>query len=179
MARKKKNTKNADQLSLFDLDSPDEPNGYTTDQVANVTGLSLRQVDTWTSAGIVSASVVAGRGSGTTRYYSYRDILELNVAKKLKAIGQSREKIIENFAYVRDELKASVYNSILVCVDDKKAVITDKESVLTLASNLDKTGKGQGILNLNILNLSEIKKEVDNKLDNLGLEQEFILTTKA
>lgn len=172
--------KKEEQLSLLmDLDEPSEPR-YTTEEVAKITELSIRQVDTWTTEGIVLASVASGKGSGTTRYYSYRDILEFNIAKKLRAIGQSIEKIKENFAYVRDEIKSSVYDSILICEDDKRAVITDQESMLTLASNIGKrTGKGQGILNLNILNLSAVKKEIDENLGTLGLEPEFDLSNQA
>ena len=171
MVRGKKNQK---QLSLeLALDDVEEPSGYTTKQVARITGLSLRQVDTWTTLGIVFPSINNEKGSGTTRYYSYRDILELNVAKKLKDQGQSMDRILDNFSYVRNDLKASVYDSILICVDNQPAVITDEESMITLASGITKTGKGQGILNLNILNLSKVKQEVDDQMDDLEIAQQI------
>ncbi len=174
MARKKKNDNLQQSFEGFDsVEESQEPEGYTSEQVARITGLTLRQVDTWTTKEIVSASIDSGKGSGSTRYYSYRDILEFNVAQKLRGIGQDLDLILTNFLYVRDALKASVYDSILVCEDDKNAVIVDKESLITLAEKSTKAKPGQGILNLNILNLSEVKREVDENIGKLGLQEEL------
>ena len=48
--------------------------GYTGPEVCNITGISYRQLDHWTSTKLVDASIRNIKGSGYHRIYSFQDI---------------------------------------------------------------------------------------------------------
>ncbi len=165
-ARKKVNSR---QLALsLPEDNPNSQPGYSTEQVVRILGITMRKVNHWTLNGLVNASVVSAVGSGSTRYYNYSDILELNLVQKMRNVGIGLDRIKEIFSYVRNELKKNVHNSVIVFADGQPVVVGDEEELYTLASRTMKTMNGQGILNLNIISLPQVKKEVDGQIENLG-----------
>lgn len=54
--------------------------------VVALTGVSGRQVEYWALTGVVKPSVPAA-GKGTRRGYSFKDLVGLKVAKRLKDVG--------------------------------------------------------------------------------------------
>ena len=48
--------------------------GYTGPEVCNITGISYRQLDHWTTTKLIKASVRNIKGSGFHRIYSFNDI---------------------------------------------------------------------------------------------------------
>ncbi len=166
-ARKKANSQ---QMTLsLPVEDTYSHSGYSTEQVVRILKITLRKVDHWTQLGLVEASVLPAVGSGSARYYNYSDILEINLIQKMRDAGIGLEKIKENFAYVRRELKKNVYNSVFVFADGQPAVVGDEKELFTLASKTMKTSKGQGILNLNIISLPQVKREVDNQIEDMGI----------
>ena len=67
--------------------------GYRGPAVANIVGVSYRQLDHWTTTGLVRASVRDAQGSGTQRLYSFDDIVALRVIKRLRDAGVSLQRI--------------------------------------------------------------------------------------
>src|SRR4030042_299387 len=68
--------------------------------VIAVTGVSGRQVEHWATAGVVRPSIPAA-GKGTRRGYSFKDLVALRVAKRLKDEGISLQKIRKALSYLR------------------------------------------------------------------------------
>ncbi|MGA8570907.1 MAG: MerR family transcriptional regulator [Desulfobaccales bacterium] len=68
--------------------------------VMALTGVSGRQVEHWAATGIVRPSIAAA-GKGTRRGYSFKDLVALRVAKRLKDEGISLQKIRNALAYLR------------------------------------------------------------------------------
>jgi len=68
--------------------------------VIALTGVSGRQVEHWATAGVVRPSIPAA-GKGTRRGYSFKDLVALRVAKRLKDEGISLQKIRQALAYLR------------------------------------------------------------------------------
>lgn len=64
------------------------------------TGVSGRQVEYWATTGVVRPSVAAA-GKGTRRRYSFKDLVALRVAKRLKDEGISLQKIRRSLAWLR------------------------------------------------------------------------------
>lgn len=77
------------QQALFpvpELD-PSSGRGYRGPVAASAAGITYRQLDYWARTGLVEPSLCAGQGSGSRRLYSFRDILVLQVVKRLLGTG--------------------------------------------------------------------------------------------
>ena len=68
--------------------------------VLALTGVSGRQVEHWATTGVVRPSIPAA-GKGTRRGYSFRDLVALRVAKRLKDEGISLHKIRKTLTFLR------------------------------------------------------------------------------
>ena len=67
--------------------------GYTGPEVCNITGISYRQLDHWTTTSLVDASIRNIKGSGYHRIYSFQDIIKIKLVNKLREAGVSLQKI--------------------------------------------------------------------------------------
>src|SRR5881275_3229125 len=65
----------------------EEHPGYRAPQVKDIVGISYRQLDYWARTGLVRPSIRDAGGSGTQRLYSFQDLLQLKVIKKLLDAG--------------------------------------------------------------------------------------------
>jgi len=83
------------QQALFAIPDPDpgEQSGYRGPVAAGAARITYRQLDYWARTGLVEPSVRAACGSGTTRLYSFGDILALQVVKRLLGTGVSLQSI--------------------------------------------------------------------------------------
>ena len=68
--------------------------------VIAITGVSARQVEHWATSGVVRPSIPAA-GKGTRRGYSFKDLVALRVAKRLKDEGISLQKVRKALTYLR------------------------------------------------------------------------------
>lgn len=67
--------------------------GFRGSVACAAAGISYRQLDYWARTGLVTPSVRGASGSGSTRLYSFRDILALQVVKRLLDSGVSLANI--------------------------------------------------------------------------------------
>ena len=68
---------------------------FSTAQAARLTGLSARQLDYWDRQGFLHPSLEQARGYGSARRYSFRDVVRLRVAGRLRAGGFGLKRIRE------------------------------------------------------------------------------------
>ena len=68
--------------------------------VMDLLGLSRMQLSHWDKSGVVKPTVGAS-GKGTRRGYTFRDLVQLRVAKKLREEGISLQKIRKALAWLR------------------------------------------------------------------------------
>jgi predicted RNase H-like HicB family nuclease len=68
--------------------------------VIALTGVSARQVEHWATTDVVRPSIPAA-GKGSRRGYSFKDLVALRVAKRLKDEGISLQKIRKALEYLR------------------------------------------------------------------------------
>lgn len=74
---------------------------FESKRVIELTGISVRQLNYWDHAGVVRPSSRIGKGRGSRREYSFRDLVSLKVAKKLRDEGISLQRIRKALAYLR------------------------------------------------------------------------------
>ncbi len=67
--------------------------GYTGPEVCKITDISYRQLDHWTTTGLIVASIRNIKGSGFHRLYSFNDIVLVKLVNKLREAGISLQKI--------------------------------------------------------------------------------------
>ncbi|MYJ81258.1 MAG: MerR family transcriptional regulator [Acidimicrobiaceae bacterium] len=127
--------------------------GYSAKLTADVVGITYRQLDYWARTDLVVPSVARAAGSGSRRLYSYANLLELKVIKRLLDSGIKLEKVRSIFEYMRSELREDVSRANLV-IDGSNVVCARSE-----AEFVDVLQRGQGVLN--VLPLSNVRQEVD------------------
>ncbi|MCE2512320.1 MAG: MerR family transcriptional regulator [Acidimicrobiia bacterium] len=127
--------------------------GYSASLTADVVGITYRQLDYWARTDLVVPSLVKATGSGSRRQYSYSNLLELKVIKRLLDSGIKLEKVRSIFDYMRSELQEDISRANLV-IDGSNVVCARSD-----AEFIDVLQRGQGVLN--VLPLSNVKQEVD------------------
>jgi len=116
--------------------------GFRGPQVCQLVGISYRQLDYWARTGLLRPSLAEANGSGTKRRYSYRDLLELKVIKRLLDGGVSLQSARRAVGCLREDLGADLAASNLVLSDTTTVLAhTDGELVDLLAG-------GQGVFNV-------------------------------
>lgn len=69
------------------------PEGFSTAQVARLSGLTPRQIDHWDRKGFLRPSIQRAKGYGSARRYSFADVVRLRVAARLRAAGVGLARI--------------------------------------------------------------------------------------
>lgn len=107
-------------------------NSYDSKKVAKVLGVTFRQLQYWDEKGIVKPSVRKASGRGTLRLYSYEDLVQLKVVKKLRDSNISLKKIKRSVDYLK---------SILPSIENPLAefsFVTDGDTIFVLTNEKDK-----------------------------------------
>jgi DNA-binding transcriptional MerR regulator len=126
--------------------------GFRGPQVCDIVGITYRQLDYWARTDLLKPSISEARGSGTQRRYSYRDLLDLKVIKRLLDAGVSLKSARRAVAVLREggEELASA-----------NLVLNGEGSVLARTGDeiIDLLRGGQGVLN--IVPLAGVVEELD------------------
>ena len=126
--------------------------GFSGTRTAQIVGISYRQLDYWARTNLIRPSLADASGSGSRRRYSYRDLLELKVVKKLIDAGIRLESVREVFAYLREHMNSDVASAHLV-ISGSDVLLCEGEDLINVVQ------RGQGVLN--VLPLAGVKEELD------------------
>jgi DNA-binding transcriptional MerR regulator len=134
-------------------DETSETHGFRPPQVCTLVGITYRQLDYWARTGLLRPSIADARGSGTQRRYSYTDVLELKVIKRLLDAGISLQRARRAVECLREGLGADLASANLVLVGTDSVLAHSDGEVVDLLKG------GQGVLN--IVPLSGVVEELD------------------
>ena len=145
-----------------DATGQEEDQGYRGPQVCKVVGITYRQLDYWARTDLLRPSISEARGSGTQRRYSYQNLLELKVIKRLLDAGlslQSTRRAIECLRASGEDVAAA------------NLVIDQGTTVLARSGEeiIDLLRGGQGVLN--IVPMATVVSELDAAIHELGLSR--------
>ena len=126
--------------------------GFSGTRTAQVVGISYRQLDYWARTDLIRPSLADATGSGSRRRYSYRDLLELKVVKKLIDAGIRLESVREVFTYLREHMNTDVASAHLV-ISGTDVLLCEGDDLINVVR------RGQGVLN--VLPLAGVKEELD------------------
>ena len=133
--------------------------GFRGPQVCKIVGITYRQLDYWARTDLLRPSLAEARGSGTQRRYSYRDLLELKVIKRLLDAGLSLQSVRTAVGYLRENLGEDVAAANLVLNGSESVLASTGEEIVDLLRG------GQGVLN--IVPLAGVKEELDAAIHSL------------
>ncbi len=80
--------------------------GYRAPQVCKLVGITYRQLDYWARTDLLKPSMQSASGSGSQRLYSFTDVVQLKVIKRLLDAGMSLKKIREAVENLRIALES-------------------------------------------------------------------------
>lgn len=80
--------------------------GFRAPQVCKIVGITYRQLDYWARTDLIVPSLQAAEGSGSQRRYSFQDVVQLRVVKRLLDAGMSLKKIRTAMDLLRDQLSS-------------------------------------------------------------------------
>lgn len=116
----------------------DARQGYRGPAVSKLVGISYRQLDYWTTTGLVRASVRDAGGSGTQRLYAFDDIVQLRLIKRLLDTGVGLQRIRSAIEYIRDR-GLSLQDVTLVSDGSTVYALDDSRQLIDLLQ------RGQGV----------------------------------
>jgi DNA-binding transcriptional MerR regulator len=110
--------------------------GFRGPIVYKLVGITYRQLDYWARTGLVTPSVRAADGSGTQRLYSFTDVVELRIIKRLLDAGVSLRRIREAIGYLRKESGGRPLSDVTLMSDgDRIYACHSNEEVVDVLSH--------------------------------------------
>ena len=142
---------------------PEFDHGYRGPLVCKIVGITYRQLDYWARTNLVRPSVCDANGSGTQRLYSYRDLVELKVIKRLLDADISLQAARKAIEYLREQLGADLASAHLVLDGGHTVLVQTGDQIVDLLRN------GQGVLN--IVSLGPVVNDLATDLHNVEPEE--------
>ncbi len=128
---------------------------FSGKSAADVVGITYRQLDYWARTNLIRPTAADATGSGSRRRYTYKDLLELKVVKRLLDSGIKLTNVRDVFAYMREHVDTEISSAHIV-IDGSSVVFCDGENLIDVLRH------GQGVLN--VLPLAGVKDEVDRRI---------------
>lgn len=116
--------------------------GFSAPQACKLVGLSYRQIDYWARTGLLRPSLLDGKGSGRRRRYSYRDLVQLKVIRRLLDAGIGLVKIRRAVPFLDAQLGEDLASASLV-VNGSESPLVHHEGEL-----VDALRHGQGVFSV-------------------------------
>ncbi len=137
----------------------EETLGYRGPQVCAIVGITYRQLDYWARTDLLRPSVSDAKGSGSQRRYSYTDLVQLKVIKRLLDADISLRSARRAIAFLRSTGEDLATANLVI--DQGHAVLARSGEEI-----IDLLRAGQGVLN--IIPLGGLVSELDAAITGLG-----------
>ncbi|BCJ62646.1 MerR family transcriptional regulator [Micromonospora endophytica] len=135
--------------------------GYRGVTACHAVGISYRQLDYWARTALVVPSVRDASGSGTSRLYSFRDLVVLKVVKRLLDAGVSLQNIRKAIEALRSRGVEDLAGITLISDGTTVYECRSPEEVVDLLQG------GQGVFGIAI---GGAFKEIQGSLSHLPAE---------
>ena len=147
---------------------------FNTKSVIAITGLTQRRIDYWDTTHLIKPSIREAAGYGTTRLYSFEDLVQLKVVKTLMDSGISLQKVRKAVIYLKKNFP-----------DAKKPLaemkfLTDGETIFVLTKDrreiLDALKRGQMVFSLAI---GDIIERLKGQVAKISRDREYRVAVKG
>jgi DNA-binding transcriptional MerR regulator len=134
--------------------------GYRAPQVCNVVGISYRQLDYWARTDLIRPSVQPAQGSGSQRLYSFTDIVQLKVVKRLLDAGMSLKRIRTAIGILREQLSSDTPLTDVTLLSDGTTIYAAHSA----DEVVDVFRRGQGVFGIAV---GPVQAELEGELHRL------------
>ena len=134
--------------------------GYRAPQVCKLVGITYRQLDYWARTRLIVPSLQKATGSGSQRLYSFTDVVQLKVIKRLLDAGMSLKKIRSAVDILREQLDSDQPLANVTLLSDGQTIYAahSEEEVV------DVFRRGQGVFGIAI---GPVQEEVQGAIHQL------------
>ncbi len=146
----------------------DMTHGFRAPQVCRLVGITYRQLDYWARTDLLKPSLVAAHGSGSQRQYSFSDIVQLKVIKRLLDAGMSLKRIRTAVRILQAQLESSRPLAEVTLLSDGQTIYaaTSPDELFDVFS------RGQGVFGIAV---GPVQEELEGDLHHLFPETEIDL----
>jgi DNA-binding transcriptional MerR regulator len=138
----------------------EQDSGYRAPQVCSLVGITYRQLDYWARTSLIKPSLQAAQGSGTQRLYSFTDIVQLKVVKRLLDAGMSLKKIRSAMAILREQLASNNPLNDVTLLSDGTTIFAAHSA----DEVVDVFQKGQGVFGIAV---GPVQQELEGEIHGL------------
>lgn len=142
--------------------------GFRAPTVCALVGITYRQLDYWARTDLITPSLQAANGSGSQRLYSFTDVVQLKMIKRLKDAGMSLPKIRAAMETLRERLGEDRSLSDVTLVADGSTIYaaTSPDEVI------DVLRRGQGVFAMAV---GPLREELEAEVEDLFPEGEVVV----
>lgn len=141
-----------------------EERGYRAPQVCKIVGITYRQLDYWARTGLLRPSLAEANGSGSQRLYSFGDIVQLRVVKRLLDAGMSLKKIRSAMDILRTELSSEQPLADVTLLSDGRTIYAAHSA----DEVVDVFRRGQGVFGIAV---GPVQAELEGEILTLFPEE--------
>ncbi len=134
--------------------------GYRAPQVCNLVGISYRQLDYWARTGLIQPSIQTAKGSGSQRLYSFTDVVQLKVVKRLLDAGMSLKRIRSAMEILRDQLQSDAPLADVTLLSDGSTIFAAHSP----DEVVDVFRRGQGVFGIAV---GPVQQELEGEIHRL------------
>lgn len=134
--------------------------GYRAPQVCKLVGITYRQLDYWARTDLLKPSLQDAAGSGSQRQYSFSDIVQLKVIKRLLDAGMSLKRIRSAVEILREQLESDRPLADVTLLSDGQTIYAAHSA----DEVVDVFMRGQGVFGIAI---GPVQAEVEGALHDL------------
>ena len=149
---------------------------FNSQTARRIVGITRRQIDYWDRTHFIKPSIREASGYGSVRLYSFRDLVQLRVAKEMLDRGITIQKIRKSVNWLKRNLP-DVEKPLA-----ELKLITDGETIFSLTDNrkalMDTLKQGQMCF-LMIISIDEHIKNLKREIKTISEERKYKVNVKG
>ena len=143
---------------------------FNSKMVSKIIGIPLRVIDYWDRTNFIKPSINEASGYGSTRLYSFTDLIQFKVAKFLRDQGLSLQKIRKSLNYLRKHLP-EIEKPLA-----QLRFLTDGETIFVLTNKnreiIDTLKRGQFVFTIAI---EELINDLKGKTSKMAMDRVYMV----
>ncbi len=141
--------------------------GFRAPNVCSLVGITYRQLDYWARTDLITPSIQTAQGSGSQRLYSFTDVVQLKVIKRLLDAGMSLKKIRQAMDLLRRQLQSDQPLTDVTLLSDGQTIFAAHSS----DEVVDVFRRGQGVFGIAV---GPVQEELEGEIHELYPEIEVV-----
>jgi len=146
-----------------------QEDGYRAPQVCKIVGITYRQLDYWARTGLLTPSIQTAQGSGSQRLYSFQDVVQLRVIKRLLDAGMSLKKIRQAMEILRQQFRSDRPLADVTLLSDGATIYAAQSA----DEVVDVFRRGQGVFGIAV---GPVQEELEGESHRLFPEQKVAVS---